>query len=169
MLGSRHNRKRPDEEEADIDVTPVMNVFLVIVLLLLISFSFFNLRAINTSVPVLGNSEGERAQGSNIKVTVVVELDNKGINLSTLCDEIDAETLSRLGTYFPKENAAQYPLGKLASFLQKIKTRYPKSDTVIIIPDNSIIYDTIIQAMDVARFSKDGQLFPNVVISGKIG
>jgi hypothetical protein len=40
---------------------------------------------------------------------------------------------------------------------------------VIIIPDNSIIYDTIIQAMDVARFSKDGQLFPNVVISGKIG
>jgi biopolymer transport protein ExbD len=168
MLGSRHNRKRLDEEEADIDVTPVMNVFLVIVLLLLISFSFFNLKAINTSVPVLANSEVVAAPGSDIRLTVIVELEEKGIRLAALSDDADAETLKRLGTYFSKENAQNYPLDKLSSYLQTLKTKYPKSDTVIIIPEGSIVYDTIIQTMDVARYSKNVQLFPHVVISGKV-
>jgi biopolymer transport protein ExbD len=168
MLGSRHNRKRPDEEDADIDVVPVMNVFLVIVLLLLISFSFFNLKAINTSVPVLANSDVVAAPGSDIRLTVIVELEEKGIRLSALSDDADAETLKRLGTYFSKENAPNYPLNKLSSYLQTLKTQYPKSDTVIIIPEGSIVYDTIIQTMDVARYSKDTQLFPHVVISGKV-
>jgi biopolymer transport protein ExbD len=168
MLGSRHNRKRADEEEADIDVTPVMNVFLVIVLLLLISFSFFNLKAINTSVPVLANSEVVAASGSDIKLTVIVELEEKGIRLAALSDDADAETLKRLGTYFSKESVPNYPLDKLSSYLQTLKTKYPKSDTVIIIPEGSIVYDTIIQTMDVARYSKNVQLFPHVVISGKV-
>jgi len=168
MLGSRRNRKRLDEEEADIDVTPVMNVFLVIVLLLLISFSFFNLKAINTSVPVLANSEVVAAPGSDIRLTVIVEIEEKGIRLAALSDDADAETLKRLGTYFSKESAPNYPLDKLSSYLQTLKTKYPKSDTVIIIPEGSIVYDTIIQTMDVARYSKDVPLFPHVVISGKV-
>src|SRR5512136_1616698 len=104
MLGSRHILKRSDEEDADIDVVPIMNVFLVIVLLLLISFSFFNLRVINTSVPVLGNSEAVMAQASDIKLTVIVELEDRGIRLSALSDEADPETLNRVGTYFSREN-----------------------------------------------------------------
>jgi biopolymer transport protein ExbD len=169
MLGSRNRRKKPDEEDADIDVVPVMNVFLVIVLLLLMSFSFFNLRAINTSVPVLGNTAASTAQASPVKITVVVELDAEGIDLSALSDEVDPKALERMGSRLSKETTSGYPLDKLSSSLRKIKQQYPKSDTVIIIPENSVIYDTIIQAMDVARFSKDGQLFPNVVISGKVG
>jgi biopolymer transport protein ExbD len=168
MLGSRHNRKRPDEEDADIDVVPVMNVFLVIVLLLLISFSFFNLKAINTSVPVLANSDVSAAPGSDIKLTLIVELEEKGIRLSALSDEADSQTLQGIGTYFSKEGAPTYPLNKLSSYLLTLKTKYPKSDTVIIIPEGSIVYDTIIQTMDVARYSKDVQLFPHVVISGKV-
>lgn len=169
MLDSRNIRKKAEEEDADIDVVPVMNVFLVIVLLLLISFSFFNLRAINTSVPVLGNTAASKAQDSPVKITVVVELDKKGINLSAISDEVDPEALNRMGSYLPMENTSNYPLDRLSSSLRAIKQQYPKSDTVIIIPSESVIYDTIIQAMDVARFSSDGQLFPNVVISGKVG
>lgn len=169
MLGPLGKRKKAEEEDADIDVVPVMNVFLVIVLLLLISFSFFNLRAINTSVPVLGNTASNKAQENPVKITVVVELDAKGINLSALSDEVDPQVLAGMGSSLPKDSASGYPLEKLSTSLSKIKQQYPRSDTVIIIPENSVIYDTIIQAMDVARFSKDGQLFPNVVISGKVG
>lgn len=168
MLSARNIRKRTDDEDADIDVVPVMNVFLVIVLLLLISFSFFNLRAINTSVPVLANSEGAVTPGSDINLTVIIEIEEKGIRLSALSDDADAETLKRLGTYFSKEGTPVYPLNKLSSYLQTLKTKYPKSDTVIIIPEGNIVYDTIIQTMDVARYSNDVQLFPHVVISGKV-
>lgn len=168
MLGLRGNRRKSDED-TDLDLVPIMNVFLVMVPLLLTSASFFNLKVINTSVPVLGNSESVIAQESDIKLTVIVELEEEGIRLSALSDEADTEALNQVGTYFAKENTRQYPLDKLSSFLQKLKTQYPKSDTVIIIPEGSIIYDTIIQTMDVARYSNDVQLFPNVVISGKVG
>ncbi len=168
MLGLRGNRRKSDED-TDLDLVPIMNVFLVMVPLLLTSASFFNLKIINTSVPVLGNSESVIAQESDIKLTVIVELEEEGIRLSALSDEADTEALNQVGTYFAKENTRQYPLDKLSSFLQKLKTQYPKSDTVIIIPEGSIIYDTIIQTMDVARYSNDVQLFPNVVISGKVG
>jgi len=58
----------------------------------------------------------------------------------------------------------------VAAYLLKIKAIYPESDTLIVIPDESIMYDTIIQVMDVARFSqKDVPLFPSVVLSGKVG
>ncbi len=169
MLGSRQKKKRAEEEEADIDVVPVMNVFLVIVLLLLMSFSFFNLKAINTSVPVLGNSDPTAMKGSDIKLTVVVELEDKGIRLSALSDEADAETLSRMGTYLSREDATAYPLDKLTSHLEMLKSQYPKSDTAIIIPSPGIVYDTIIQTMDTARYSRSAQLFPHVIISGKVG
>jgi hypothetical protein len=88
--------------------------------------------------------------------------------LSALSDEADAKTLNQVGTFFSRENTTTYPLDKLSSYLQKLKTSYPRSDTVIIIPEGSVIYDTIVQTMDVARYSKNVQLFPHVVISGKV-
>lgn len=170
MLSSRRKRRKAEEEDADIDVVPVMNVFLVIVLLLLMSFSFFNLRAINTSIPVLGNTDvAASPAASDIKLTVIVELEEKGIRLSALSDEADPATLDQVRTYFSKQGTADYPLDTFTAYLRKLKNQYPKSDTAIIIPEGSVVYDAIIQAMDAARYSQNTPLFPNVVISGKVG
>lgn len=168
MLASRGMRKRSDED-TDLDLVPIMNMFLVIIPFLLISANFFHLKAINTSVPVLSSSAGSPAVESTIKMTVIVQLEEKGIRLSAMSDEADRETLQGLDAFLTKENPSRYPLDDLAGYLQKVKADYPKSDTVIIIPDSSVIYDTIIQTMDVARYSEDFELFPNVVISGKVG
>jgi biopolymer transport protein ExbD len=171
MLGARTPRalKRSGEEDADVDVVPIMNVFLVIVLLLLMSFSFFNLRAINTSVPVLANSDAPNGPASEIKLTVVVEIEEKGLKLSALSDDAGQDVLSKIAAYLPKDSGQDYPYGKLTSQLQGIKAQYPKSDTAIIIPEGSIVYDKIIQTMDAARYADNVQLFPRVVISGKVG
>ncbi len=67
------------------------------------------------------------------------------------------------------EKGNTYPLEKLGICLQNIKKDYPASDTVIIIPGESIIYETIIQTMDIARYSKETPMFPKVVLSGKVG
>ncbi|HOO46369.1 MAG TPA: hypothetical protein PLM29_09085, partial [Deltaproteobacteria bacterium] len=60
-------------------------------------------------------------------------------------------------------------LNALTASLKKIKALYPASDTMIIIPEDTVIYDTIIRTMDVARYSDESGLFPNVVLSGKVG
>jgi biopolymer transport protein ExbD len=168
MIGFRSSRRRA-EQDTDLDLVPIMNMFLVMIPFLLLSASFFHLSAINTSVPVLSSSEGAGAAENTVQVTVIVQLEEKGIHVSAMSDEVDDKTLRNLETYIAQEGQAQYPLEKLSMFLQDIKNSYPRSDTVIIIPEDSILYDTIIKTMDVARYSNDAQLFPNVVISGKVG
>jgi biopolymer transport protein ExbD len=62
-----------------------------------------------------------------------------------------------------------YPLQELNEYLQSIKRKYPQSDTLILIPDEGVIYESIIQAMDAARTFNSNSLFPNVVLSGSLG
>ena len=62
-----------------------------------------------------------------------------------------------------------YPLGQLNQYLQTLKGIYPASDTLLLVPDNTVIYESIIQAMDAARSVDDNPLFPNVVLSGSLG
>ncbi len=168
MLGAKRGRSR-SVDDPDLDLVPIMNMFLVLIPFLLISASFFHLKAINTSVPVLGNADGSVAPGNTVKLTVIVQLEERGIRLSAMSDEADASILGDFDAYFPKGRASAYPLDEVATFLQGIKDRYPSSDTLIIIPDGGVIYDTIIRTMDVARTGTRTELFPNVVISGKVG
>ena len=46
---------------------------------------------------------------------------------------------------------------------------FPGSDTIVLIPDASILYDDIIRTMDMARSMDENNFFPNVVLSGSLG
>lgn len=167
---SRLSRSRQrNSEEVDIDMVPIMNMFLVLIPFLLMSASFLHLKAINTSVPVLAeSSENGSDAKSIIKVSVVVELERDGLHLSALSAELEEDMLNKWDIRIPKNDQGEYPLLQMVQVLAEIKLAYPKSDTVIVIPDGSIVYDTIIQTMDMARNSENTTLFPNVVISGKV-
>jgi biopolymer transport protein ExbD len=168
MLGARASRKKQDAD-TDLDLVPIMNMFLVIIPFLLISASFFHLRAINTTVPVLSDAAEAGSVQDTAKVTVIVQIEEAGITVSAMSDEVDEQTLRGFETTIAKEGTGRYSLEKLSAFLQGIKKRYPLSDTVIIMPGDTIVYDTIVRTMDVARNTGKTQLFPNVVISGKVG
>lgn len=156
-------------------MVPIMNMFLVLIPFLLMSASFFHLKAINTSVPVLSAPSDEDAVDekektvSDIKLTVVVELQEKGIHLSALSDKAGVQVLDAIEEDIPKKGSDAYPLDRLLISLEKIKKQYPKSDTLLIIPQETVVYETIIQTMDIARYSNESPLFPKVVLSGKVG
>lgn len=168
MKNRLSSRKRVCEE-IDLDMVPIMNMFLVLIPFLLMSASFFHLRAINTSVPVLAQSSSVLEEKSDIKLTVIVELGDKGIHLSAISDEVDPSIIEGLDERIAADDSNEYPLNALTASLKKIKALYPASDTMIIIPEDTVIYDTIIRTMDVARYSDESGLFPNVVLSGKVG
>ncbi|MGA1870643.1 MAG: ExbD/TolR family protein [bacterium] len=155
-------------EEIDIDMVPIMNMFLVLIPFLLMSAAFFHLRAINTSVPVLAEGKEGAIGKAEEKVTVIVEIKEDALHLSTISDSVNDIALSKLETRIVKEKEDEYPLDKMVLCLRKIKESYPASDTLILIPDGIVLYETIIQTMDVARQTEEGPLFPNVVISGKV-
>jgi biopolymer transport protein ExbD len=156
-------------EQTDIDMVPVMNMFLVLIPFLLMSVSFFHLKAINTSVPVLSQSADGGDKPISEKVTAIVEIEPDGFHVSAISDSVAYEELDKWDARVTREDRADYPMNQLVAQLTKLKLRYPASDTLVIIPDGTVIYDTIIQAMDVARCYNNDSLFPNVVLSGKVG
>ena len=169
MPGLR-KRRRKGETDVDVDMVPIMNMFLVLVPFLLMSASFLHIKAINTSVPVLGTASKTPAVDPGIKAIVVVALRKAAIDLSLSADAIKPKDAARRDREFQKNGDDPFPFQVLADHLEQIKRAYPASDTLIIVPNGDVLYDTIIQTMDVARYREtETKLFPNVVISGKLG
>ena len=161
-------RKKSDDD-TELNMIPIMNIFLVIIPFLLTSISFFHIKAISTSVPVLADSSQESLKSETIKLTVIVELRKSNMRLSAASDEIDPQGLDQYEQLFDLPQKGVYPLQELNEYLQSIKREYPQSDTLILIPDEGVIYESIIQAMDAARTFNSNSLFPNVVLSGSLG
>lgn len=169
-----NRRRRVEEEDIELDMVPIMNMFLVLIPFLLLSASFFHIKAINTSVPVLSapgqaSAEEKKPPVSTIKVTVIVELKDNKIQLTAMSDELEYKDLVKLEADIPVDEKTGYPMDVLASHLKYIKGQYPKSDTLILVPTENVVYGTIIQTMDMARSADSSELFPNVVLSGKVG
>ena len=165
FLNGRHR----SEEDPELNMIPIMNIFLVIIPFLLTSVSFFHIKAISTSVPVLADSGPSLEKAPEIKLTVIVEMQPDAMRLSAIAEELSAEMLREYDQRLKLEAAGVYPLDKFTEYLQSLKRSYPASDTIILIPDNTVRYDSIIQAMDAARNFNESPLFPNVVLSGSLG
>jgi biopolymer transport protein ExbD len=161
--------KRKEMEDGEPNLVPIMNMFLVIIPFLLMSASFYQIKAVNTSIPVLSSGNADNAgEESSISLTVVAELKKESIRLSVMSDRLTEEELEGFKAEYPTDGSG-FPMDKYSSHLKDIKAKYPKSETLILVPDNSVDYETIIRAMDMARKAGEITLFPNVVLSGSVG
>jgi hypothetical protein len=104
-----------------------------------------------------------------IKITVVLELKADEVRISALSDQVEPKELIAMETSLRRPVGGDLSVIALADFLKKIKTRYPASDTLLLIPDENVRYREIIQAMDCVRNHESGTLFPNVVLSASLG
>jgi biopolymer transport protein ExbD len=158
------------EEEPDINLIPIMNMFMVLIPFLLMSASFFQIKAINTSLPVHADPPAKaEPQKAKIKITVVLEIKEDQLRISTLSDTPNDLAVAEGETVIPRRPGSDISAAVLAAHLQKLKADYPASDTVILIPDDDVSYREIIRTMDCARSYESKQLFPNIVLSGSLG
>ncbi len=164
-------RCRHAEDDSELNMIPIMNMFLVLIPFLLMSASFFHIKAINTSVPIHADTpaKDQISEKQKVKITVIVELKQDEIRISALSDTPNDLALSALETTLPRQFGSDASIEQLAGHLKRLKDRYPESDTMILIPDGEISYNEIIQAMDCARQHETESLFPNVVLSGSLG
>lgn len=167
MAFSKVRRKKEMDDE--INMVPIMNMFMVLIPFLLMSASFFHIKAINTSVPVLADGGADTAAEKQIIVTVVAKLKLDALQVSALSKDLGEGDLAALEGEFSITTDSEQAYVAFSQHLKKIKDLYPKSDTLILIPEDDILYDTIIQTMDVARKTEVDALFPNVVLSASLG
>ena len=165
---------RDQEDPVHLNMVPVMNLFLAMIPFLLMCAAFFQVSVINASVPALSegadDAAAEEPKKELQKVTINLQIGKSGFVISAQGDQ-SPEELKKIGGTIPKKDN-KFDFVKLGERMKKIHDRYKKSDTVIILPEKDILYDTIVQTMDAAReriidkrMDTREHLFTNAVVS----
>ncbi|MBN2529308.1 MAG: biopolymer transporter ExbD [Deltaproteobacteria bacterium] len=172
--GKIFSRFQAAREVADVNLIPVMNLFVTLIPFLLLAAAFYHVSVIPTSLPSQTDGVSDTAS-DDVSVTVNLLVEKEKIRLTASSATLDEETLSELTLeIFKKKDGFDYDL--LTSALVEIKRRYSKSDTVIVLPADDIPYKDIVQILDTSRErrtkvknkEKSEPLFPVVVLSKKV-
>ncbi|MBN1600805.1 MAG: biopolymer transporter ExbD [Chitinispirillaceae bacterium] len=138
----------------DLDVTPVMNLFMVLIPFLVSMAVFTHIAVVDFSLPPAQseNSEGsEETKELDISIVVTVQ----GFRIVGTGKKLDLIEKSR----------GQYQYEQLRILLKAIKFQYPSQKSVVLVLESDILYDDIIKFMDICRESQ----FPDIGLSGDIG
>lgn len=141
-------------EPFDLDVTPVMNLFMVLIPFLVSMAVFTHIAVVDFSLPP---SQTETSDGSEetkeLDISIVVTA--QGFRIVGTGKKLDLIEKSR----------GQYQYEQLRVLLKAIKFQYPSQKSVVLVLESDILYDDIIKFMDVCRESQ----FPDIGLSGDIG
>ena len=169
---------RHDIDEMHVNITPMMNLMVVLIPLLLSSAEFVRLGIIELNLPPAAS--GERAemekeipeeQRKELDLTVTVT--DQGFFISSSLAVLSGREANKPS--IPLKDG-QYDFELLTSTLYKIKnkagTKFADTDEIIIMAESDITYQTIVQTMDASReVEVEGEqitLFPNVSFSARI-
>jgi biopolymer transport protein ExbD len=134
-------RKRRDyrkHKEVELDLLPMMNVFIVLIPMLLTSAVFLKVTVIDTNVPSSTSAPANTREEQNLALAITIKdqyfvVEGRGIEKRVI-----ARTAADANE-------------QLALTLADIVTRYPDNEAVMIIPQARTRYQDIIAVMDISR------------------
>ena len=156
-------RRRINTQEAELDITSFMNLMIVLVPVLLLSLVFSQVRILNLQLPVIAQTQDQKATDEPKLLELVISQSGFELNYPSgiLLKKID-------------KNEQGYNFVLLSQYLQDLKLTFQqnnveKNDILLLLaPD--IDYQTIVTVMDTVRSFKavvaanlvDAALFPQV-------
>lgn len=140
-------------EMVDLDVTPVMNLFMVLIPFLVSMAVFTHIAAIDFSLPPAQSEEGTAEESKELDISIVVT--STGFRVVGTGKKLDLVPTVR----------GQYQFDELRLLLKAIKFEYPSQKSVVLVMDANVVYDDIIKFMDICRESQ----FPDIGLSGDVG
>jgi len=165
-------------EPSEVDLTPLMCLFIILVPMLLITAVFERLSSLKVNLPPA--STLETTDPTVKEPTGVVELRltflEEGLALEgTLSHDPEGrqkEVYEDFSYPIPLREG-QYDLPELQRTLLSLKAQYPRHENIVFLVDDRILYDLIVQAMDTCREEnvleegerKSRPLFPNISLS----
>ena len=169
--------RKARREAEEVNLLPVMNLMVTLIPFLLLGAAFYQLGNIPVSIPE-NVPASEAKPPSEIKVTMncMIELDK--VVLTGTGAGLDEASADALGAVIVHK-AGKPDLDAVTKHLAAIKSKYPKSDTVMFLPSEQIEYQTLVTVLDATRSktlpgkTADGEpriasLFPVTVFSKKL-
>ncbi len=170
-------KRRPDAVEPELNLTPIMNLMVVLIPLLLTSAEFIKLGIIEINLPPAAGatmtSVSKMPQEVEKKLDLTVTVTDQGFYIAS--SAAVALGQNGEGPTIPKETNG-YDYKKLSDYLYRIKKKadgiFKDSNRVIILAEPSIKYQTVVSTMDASRSVKvDGKLkplFPDVSLGATV-
>lgn len=147
------NSGRRTTEEISLNITPFMNLMVVLIPFLLSGVVFSRLAILEMNLPT-SQEETPVIQNEKEPFRLIVTLRKK--HLTVLGSGIGSAQLSS------KDGA--YDLARLVILLKKVKQDYPKEKSVILLSEAEIPYESLIAVMDACREDGAEPLFPEISI-----
>jgi len=149
----RRKRKNKESFETDImellNLTPMMDVFTVLVVFLLITAVFTSITIMDLSVPTSAGAAA--ASRPNFAIEVIVR--KSGLEIAN-GKAVEAA--------IPKKDG-KYDLQLLTEILERLKAKYPEKEDATVLMEPKIEYDHLVQVMDTVRGAQT-PLFPKISI-----
>jgi len=146
-------RLRGHTDDSDVNLTAVMNIFLILIPFLLLTATFVRIAVLELTLPNLDRAGQQQAvQKSESTILNILLIKEEELQLNSPGFKFDAIA----------KQTADYNWPVLDEQLERVKTKYPDSEDIIISPVASIRYETIIAIMDRCREAG----FPLISISG---
>lgn len=160
----------------EINLIPLMNLFVTMIPLLLLTAAFYHVGMVSVSVP--GQTRGPPTVMGRDEVAVNVRLSARGFTLTASNDALADVELRRLDAVIPRRGA-RLDLDALGEALARIKRRYHESTTLVVFPSEETSYQELIDTMDAARHHharragrvgrlERRRLFPVVVVASLV-
>lgn len=164
-------------QTADVDLTPIMCLFIILVPLLLLTAVFERLAALQVRLPqasTLETREKPPVPSGVVELRVLVQETGLAVE-GTLSHEPSGQEMDLYQDirYEIPLVDGRYDLPALQTILKDLKRDYPRHEEVVLLVDDAVSYDTIVQTMDTCReeflFENDEKIrrpiFPVVVLS----
>jgi len=160
------------------DITPMMNLMVVLIPLLLTSAEFVRLGVIELNLPPAAkgpvtNTTDKIPQEAVKKLDLAVTITDKGFYISSSLAVLSGKNKGEPSIVL-KDGKYDFDglTKKLYEIKQKAKNKFPDTDRIIIMAEPSIDYQTLVSTMDASRAIKiNGEyqdLFPDVSLSAGI-
>jgi biopolymer transport protein ExbD len=155
----------------ELNLTALMDILSNLLFFLLASFGATIVMAINGTVPVQSADKSDVADTKQT-VTVNIKMTKDTLELAPMGMSQTEEELGPMRKTIGRKGDS-FDFDALTKHLQAIKSKWPRSDTIILTPEAGVNYDAMIRTMDASREvdmvvdgkSKPVKLFPTVVVS----
>ena len=138
-------RREPEE----LNLIPIMNLFVVLIPFLLAGAAFLRIGVIPTSLPAHNPSESDVPKTpTTVACNLVVK--PQELKLTVASVSLSPEELAALGSQWPNKNGA-HDIEGLQTWLVQLKTRYPGSNTITVVPEDDIKYQDLVRVLDATR------------------
>jgi biopolymer transport protein ExbD len=146
---------KKDIETFDLDITPMMNIFMILIPFLVSMAVFTQIAVVEFSLPPAQTPGGGASDEQTKELDISVVITPTGFQIVGTGRKLDM---------MPKVQG-DYQFDQLRALLKAIKFQYPSQKSVVLVFDGEVLYDDIIKFMDICRESQ----FPDIGLSGDIG